>query len=165
MKILLIISIFGILMIGLFYGDLLQGGQQSKEKDGKKELEMIKRGLFLERGVGIPGQFTLGWKVNDEDSSLRYLYRDLFGFSVIATNDTGRIRFLECGKPGCYTNNNVAVGELMETVLRRFGKPLQEEVLKSGDVFMEYDGVAFITGINNRVKKIYIIPHQLRKKK
>ncbi len=162
MNLLLIISILGIRLIGLFDGDLLQVGQQPQEKDGKKELEMIKKGLFLERGVGIPEQFTIGWKVNDEDSSLRNLYSDLFGFSAIATNDTGRIRFLECGKPGCYTNNNVAVGELREIVLRRFGKPLQGVILESGEDFMEYDGVAFIIGKDDRVKKIYIIPHQLK---
>lgn len=129
-------------------------GQSTVQKKAKE-------GLLLERGVGLAGELEVG-KPLILSKELQDIYKEYYGLNYILDKDTVNIRHLSCDKPGCITSNNVGIDGLEETIIRRFGPPIQEKELKDGAIFLAYDGVAFKI-VEKRVKVIYILP--FRKKK
>jgi len=129
-----------------------------------KQAAIKQKGLFLKRGIGINEKLRIGATISPEDSIVLNGYRQLFGLDYDLDDSLKTIRFFKCNQPGCYTDNNVAIDELIGTVIRRFGSPLQEKSFKEkGDVFIAYEGVAFVIGPDGRVKEIYILPLPRRK--
>lgn len=121
-----------------------------------KQAAIKQKGLFLKRGIGIYERLEIGRTVSQKDS---VALTELFGLEIKTDTSSGLILFIGCSQPGCYTDNNVAIGELKGIVIRRFGYPLQKKSLGGGkEVFLAYEGVAFVIGANDRVKEIFILP-------
>ena len=128
-----------------------------------------KSGIYLKRGVGAQGRIELGWIVDKMDStSLNMLndYKDLYGLEYGLNDTTDAIRFLKCNKWNCYTDNNIAVGDMDGIVYKRFGKPIQSvQFKKKQETFIAYEGVAFMIDSEGLVKEIYILPLPVIKKR
>lgn len=126
-------------------------------KGGKASIES--QGLYLKRGFGINERLRIGKTITQRDSLMLAGLLKSFGLKYQLDDSLKTIRFFRCDLPGCYTDNNLTIGDLMGTVIRRFGNPLQERALKeTGNIFIAYEGVAFIIGAEGHVKEIYILP-------
>jgi len=78
-------------------------------------------------------------------------------FNLTVRSDRERIIILVvCSTGGCVTERNAAVGMTEEALVRRYGKPVQEQSLKDGKL-LRYDGVGFKI-VEDAVRAIYIVP-------
>jgi len=113
-------------------------------------------GIFLLTGVGLPGELEIGQKRDDistgeegkwidHDSGLRFKV-DKHRFVVL----------ILCEQRGCVAERNIEIGTKKDTLLRRYGAPLQENTLKDGS-FYRYYGVGYKIQ-KGRVRAIYIFP-------
>lgn len=121
--------------------------------------ESFAKGLYLKRGVGIPGFLEIGKKAEisgREELFGEYLYG--YGLTFEQHKESGTILTLKCNIVGCKTDNNIGVGSEEKDVRRRFGPPLEEKKFDGADkLFISYDGVAFKIK-EGRVTTIYILP-------
>ncbi len=163
-------AVVAALSLALLPGNMVASQAQATQREvivkGKQPFS-TRKGLYLKRGVGARGGLEIGWAVDTTDSvTLSRLaeYKESYGVEYGLDTSLHIIRFLKCNQPNCYTDNNIAVGELLGTVYRRFGKPLQSKPNKAKqERFLAYEGVAFMIGPDDRVKEIYILPLPPRK--
>ncbi len=146
------------IIILIFYSVLILHAYSSGQNTVQKKIE---EGLLLERGVGLPGELEVGKLPNLTEELLNF-YHKYYGLVYVLDKDTANIRHISCDKPGCITNNNIGIGGLEATVIRRFGPPNQEKELNDGALFLAYDGVAFRI-VEGRVNVIYILPFRRKK--
>ncbi len=113
-------------------------------------------GLFLENGVGLPGELEIGQKGNSlpEGKEGEWL-EDPSGLKF-KVDTRGVVALILCEQKGCIAEHNVGVGTPAKILLRRYGAPNQEKRLKNG-VFFRYQGVGFRIQ-KEIVEAIYIFP-------
>lgn len=123
----------------------------------------LKQGLFLERGIGIESRLEIGAIPDTMDAAIKNLAKE-YGIEFEQDSASGILLHIKCDEPGCVTENNVGVGELEKTVIRRYGPPLDQEPLDDETTLIVYDGVAFIIK-EGLVEVIYILPSRRLMKK
>lgn len=114
-------------------------------------------GLMLVNGVGVPGELEIGDKSPKSGSSKEEKLKS-WGLDWEINRDTNSVVSIRCYSHLCYTDNNIAVREKVETILRRQGPPIRKipDKQTKGELFL-YKGVAFLV-VNNSVEVIYILP-------
>ncbi|MCH8303742.1 MAG: hypothetical protein IIB94_01280 [Candidatus Marinimicrobia bacterium] len=124
------------------------------------EAKLLEIGLYLQTGTGLPGTLEIGAKFDEKYRSVIEIFEEVFGLSFEFDSSSRRVSFIACDRPGCYTVNNIAIGDIGDNVFRAYGRPTEEffKFDEGTEVWMEYEGVTFIIGKDGRVSKIYIVP-------
>lgn len=128
---------------------------------------LLKIGLYLQTGSGLPGTLEPGVIFNEKNRPVTDIFEEVFGLTFKIDSTSGRVNYIVCDQPSCYTENNIAVGDAMQDVLRAYGTPLREIKYnkEAGGILLQYEGVSFITGTRGIVSKIKIVPLISRKYK
>lgn len=159
-KYLILIVIFFFLILFTYENSLF--AQQTDEIVITAEIRsmLLQRGLFLQKGAGLPGTLEVGANIDSTRVPVINIFREVFGLSYDIDYNSGRVDFIACDNPGCYTDNNIAVGDDGDDVFRAYGMPTEDFFYAEEDtgVMLQYKGVAFIIGEDGSVTKIYIFP-------
>ena len=139
--------------------------EEQSEVPPKIRTKLLEIGLYLQTGTGIPGWLEIGTIFDEKNRPVIDVFEEVFGLSIEIDSSSRRVRHISCTQPSCYTENNIAVGDAMEDVLRAYGTPLSEikYVKEAGGILLQYEGVSFVTGIMGNVSKIKIVPPISRK--